>query len=179
MKKAFTLIEVNLAMLIMAGGILAIVGLYSFGFKENQQSRSDVASAALADAVMGPLIAAASSTDVTWSQFNSSGEYAFPQNGWEGYISGDDFKVTRDPLATASSAYSSFLGKLGMSGSVPSFPSSAFGDSMSCALVITHEEDSAVVTIAFRAVPKNQIETLMSQPLYYTEVRFQGSGELQ
>ena len=39
MKKAFTLIEVNLAMLIMAGGILSIVGLYAFGFRENRHSR--------------------------------------------------------------------------------------------------------------------------------------------
>ena len=45
MKKAFTLMEVNLAILVMAGGILSIVGLYSLGFRENKQSGEDVASA--------------------------------------------------------------------------------------------------------------------------------------
>ena len=54
MKKAFTLIEVNLAMLIMAGGILSIVGLYSFGFRENRHSRVDVAATTLADSVISP-----------------------------------------------------------------------------------------------------------------------------
>ena len=42
---AFTLIEVNLAMLIMAGGILSVVGLYALGFRENRQGREDVAAA--------------------------------------------------------------------------------------------------------------------------------------
>ena len=60
MKRAFTLIEVNLAMLIMAGGILSIVGLYSLGFRENRQSTEDVAGAAYADAVLSPLVMALS-----------------------------------------------------------------------------------------------------------------------
>ena len=51
MRRAFTLIEVNLAILIMAGGILAMVSLFSFGYRENSQSREDVAGAAMADAV--------------------------------------------------------------------------------------------------------------------------------
>ena len=56
-KKAFTLIEVNLAIFIMAGGVLAMISLYSLGFRESRQSREDVASAALADSVLKPLIA--------------------------------------------------------------------------------------------------------------------------
>ena len=50
-KKAFTLIEVNIAMFVMAGGILSVIGLYSLGYRESRQSREDVASAAYADAV--------------------------------------------------------------------------------------------------------------------------------
>ena len=54
MKKAFTLIEVNLAIMVMAVGVLGIISLYAFGFREERQSREDVASAAYADAVMAP-----------------------------------------------------------------------------------------------------------------------------
>ena len=64
MKKAFTLIEVNLAMLIMAGGILSIVGLYAFGFRENRHSREDVAATTLADSIISPLVMAISATNL-------------------------------------------------------------------------------------------------------------------
>jgi Tfp pilus assembly protein PilV len=70
-KKAFTLIEVNLAIFIMAGGVLAMISLYSLGFRESRQSREDVASAALADSVLNPLVVALSSRDLTWSQWKS------------------------------------------------------------------------------------------------------------
>ena len=46
LRKAFTLMEVNLAILIMAGGVLSVVSLFALGYRENRQSREDVASAA-------------------------------------------------------------------------------------------------------------------------------------
>ena len=82
MRRAFTLIEVNLAMLIMAGGILSIVGLYAFGFRENRQSREDVAATALADSVISPLVMAISATNLKWSVFRQ--EKNFPDDkGWK------------------------------------------------------------------------------------------------
>ena len=50
-KRAFTLIEVNLAIFIMAGGVLAMISLYSLGFRESRQSKEDLASATFADMV--------------------------------------------------------------------------------------------------------------------------------
>ena len=35
--RAFTLMEVNLAILVMAGCVLSVVTLYSLGFRENRQ----------------------------------------------------------------------------------------------------------------------------------------------
>ena len=64
LRKAFTLMEVNLAILIMAGGVLSVVSLFAFGYRENRQSREDVASAAYADAVMSPLVMACSATNL-------------------------------------------------------------------------------------------------------------------
>ena len=63
MRRAFTLVEVNLAIFIMATGVLGMVSLYSLGFRENRQSEEDVASAGLADAVFAPLVAGLSATD--------------------------------------------------------------------------------------------------------------------
>ena len=43
---------------------------------------------------------------------------------------------------------------------------------LKAALVVMHDEDSAIVRISFRAVDKSNL--LFSAPLYYTEARFQG-----
>lgn len=167
--------EVNLAMMIMAGGILSIVGLYSFGFRENRQSREDVASAAFAETAISPLVMAISATNLVWSKFRDV--ESFPSDeGWGWYL--NDGKVTRNPdgksvFGQAMSAYSGCA----RGGDTVSFGSSYISDAeswsgMMCGLVVMHEKDSPVVKIGFRATrTKGQ---LMAMPLYYTEVRFQG-----
>lgn len=179
MKKAFTLIEVNLAMLIMAGGILSVVGLYALGFRENRQSREDVAATAFADSVMSPLVMALSATNVTWSSFRQIGNYPSAK-GWAGYLNSDGL-VTTDPWSMAQGVFSSTMDALSFQGSYDgdlSFPTAARnGTGLSCGLVVLHEEDSAVVQIAFRAVKSDMFGQLMGMPLFYTEVRFQGVSD--
>jgi len=177
-RKAFTLIEVNLAMLIMAGGILSIVGLYAFGFRENRQSREDVAAAAFADAVVSPLVMAITATNLKWSVFRNQFQYP-NQDGWAAYFNNDGV-VTTDPESMAESAYSQVLGKMRGAAKgtldVQDFPSTArpTKPKMSCGLVVMHPKDSAVVTIGFRAVQTDKPGTLLSMPLFFTEARFQG-----
>ena len=131
-KKAFTLIEVNLAIFIMAGGVLAMISLYSLGFRESRQSREDVESSAMADAILNPLVVALSSRDLTWSQWKGlrfqesefgvkTGDGAgatiqvFPPNGWLAYFdtkgSGEDktYYVSSDPASKANSVYAELL----------------------------------------------------------------------
>ena len=176
MRKAFTLIEGNLAMLIMAGGILSIVGLYAFGFRENRQSREDVAATALADSVISPLVSALTATNVTWSSFKRIGNYP-SDDGWKDYFNSKGI-VTDDPQGRAEGVFSSVMGAIQFKGNYngdKSFPSSARdGTGMSCGLVVLHDENSAVVRIAFRAVKTDLPGALLSMPLFYTEARFQG-----
>ncbi|MBR2981614.1 MAG: hypothetical protein IKC80_00130 [Kiritimatiellae bacterium] len=177
MKKAFTLIEVNLAMLIMAGGILSIVGLYAFGFRENRQSREDVAATALADSVMSPLVMALSATNVKWSTFRQLENY--PDRGWADYFDSSGI-VSKDPQEKAQTVFASVMGDIryfpdGAYDGDTSFPSAALnGTGMSCGLVVLHDEDSAIVRIAFRAVKTEMPGQLLGMPLFFTEVRFQG-----
>ena len=178
MRKAFTLIEVNLAMLIMAGGILSIVGLYSLGFRESKQSREDVTASGYADAVIGPLVMAISSTNLKWSVFRNIKDYP-GQLGWGEYLDQNTGLVSGDPSGKASSAFSGILGavKSAAKGGLElneTFPSVT---GYKCGLVVLHEEDSAVVSIGFRAVDENRYLQLMSMPLFYTEVRFQGISD--
>ena len=178
MKKAFTLIEVNLAMLIMAGGILSVVGLYAFGFRENRHSREDVAATTLADSVISPLVMAISATNLRWSVFRQ--EHFFPsERAWGDYVN-DKGVVTQDPENRAEGVFSSTMSWI--SGAVKSgtqlnvktaFPSTALnGTGMRCGLVVQHDQDSAVVRISFRAT--RLPGELLAMPLFYTEVRFQG-----
>lgn len=177
MKRAFTLIEINLAMLIMAGGILSIVGLYAFGFRENRQSAEDVASAAYADAVISPLVMAITATNLKWSVFKSMG--SFPDGeGWRAYFDSNGL-VTRNPESTAQSVFSGVMSKLGGAaegslGVKTAWPSSAAGG-LKAGLVVLHEPNSGRVRIAFRATKQNSL--LLSAPLYYTEARFQGLAD--
>jgi len=175
MRRAFTLIEVNLAILIMAGGILAMISLFSLGYRENSQSREDVAGAAMADAVLSPLMMACSATNIKWSVFRN--EFKFPSDGWAGYMNRSTGLVTQDPEGKAESAFGQTMSK--MSGAAEGsldvktgFPSDALSRGMRCGLVVIHEADSPVVKMAFRATHKPGM--LMSMPLYYTEARFQG-----
>ena len=170
MKRAFTLIEVNLAMLIMAGGILSVVGLYAFGFRENRQSTEDVASSAYADAVISPLAMALSATNVRWSVFRAL-ESQPDESGWAAYFNSNGL-VTGDPEGKARNAFDTVMGKVGSGDTKASWPSTASGG-LHAGLVVMHDRDSAVVRIAFRAVKQSSM--LLSAPLYYTEVRFQGT----
>lgn len=177
MKRAFTLIEVNLAMLIMAGGILSIVGLYSLGFRENRQSAEDVASAAYADAVISPLVMAISATNLKWSVFKSMTSYP-SEAGWREYFNSEGL-VTQNPESLARSVFGSVMGKMSSAAEgaldvSTAWPSGVDGG-LKAGLVIRHDQNSAIVSIAFRAV--KQPSMLLSAPLYYTEVRFQGIAD--
>ena len=168
LRKAFTLMEVNLAILIMAGGILSIVGLYSLGFRENRQSSEDVAGTVYADSVLSPLIMAASSTNLKWSVFRTI--ETNPVNGWRDYLDSKGLTIN-NPTAQARSVFSKFLSDCGVSGF--SWPNeSTVGDLKNAGLVIVHTEDEAIIRIGFRA--SKTAGELLALPLYYTEVRFQG-----
>ena len=184
LKRAFTLVEVNLAIFIMAGGVLAMVSLYSLGFRESQQSRDDVAAAGYADAFFAPIVSGLSATNVLWSQWKNLGTTAqakdqcdsvIPPQGWSAYVekagSGQrtqEFRVKSDCVSTANSAFnevmaaakSPFNGSRPSSGDLPKY----------YAFVATRR--GGTISLGFRSSRRR--DQLMSQPIYYTEIHFQG-----
>lgn len=170
MRKAFTLLEVTLAMLVMAGGILAIVSLYSLGFREQNQSNEDVAASALADQVFGRLTMALSDTNISWVAFNDIKNS--PSDGWEGYFDGNG-NVISGTRSVAEAAFHEVMTHCGQSGVASGFPSMpADGCVTACGLVVTHKKDEPVVHLSFRAARRESL--LISSPLYYMAIRFQG-----
>jgi len=180
MKKAFTLIEVNLAMMVMAVGILSIVGLYAHGYRESNQSREDVEATALADHVISPLVMAITHTNMEWSVFRKAFHYP-DDRGWGAYFDSDGI-VSADPDDMAQKAFSDVMTSLKVGGLTPrvdtKFPLPGKNDSagsartLSCGLVVLHDEGSPIVRIAFRAT--HRPGTLLAMPIFYTEARFQG-----
>jgi len=185
LKSAFTLVEVNLAIFIMATGVLAMVSLYSLGFRESQQSRDDVAAAGYADAFFAPLVAGLSATNTTWSQWKNLGsnpagdgslicDRVAPSQGWGAYVQAagsrmsESFRVLGSCNSTADGVFSELMGaaKAPYQGSKPSgIPSDYY-----YALVATRR--GATITLAFRSSRRR--DQLMSQPIYYTDIHFQG-----
>lgn len=181
-RRAFTLIEVNLAILVMAGGVLGMVALYSLGLRENNQSVEDVASAGFADAMFAPLVATLSSRDLTWSDWcnavpDAQGKICSglaPAGGWAAYVretdNGTDYLVESgcNGLADGVAGAITGLGSANVSASPPSI-----GNDYKYALVATRR--GSTISLAFRV--SRRLQTLMSQPIYYTEVHFQGVGQ--
>ena len=199
-RRGFTLLEVNLAVFIMATGVLALCALYSLGFRENRQSVEDVAGAAWAEAYLSPLIQGLSATNMPWSAWIEIGKsgnndqqssamsshnvadgvWPFRSKeefGWRAYIQsprsdGTDisYRVVSSPRSLADSVWGKVNGRI---------PSPYQGTNPSIptdfeyALVVTRR--GAVIQLAFRLARRR--ETLMTMPAFVTEVRFNGDPE--
>ena len=205
LRKAFTLMEVNLAIFIMATGVLAMVSLYSLGMRESRQSTEDVAVAGYADAVFAPLVAKLSSRNLTWRGWTSIGGNPSGEGskvcdgvtqggqGWAAYVQkvGSEksglFRVDSGCTDKAKQAFQEIAGaeedtstaggtgSAGAGGDSPlsiSWPTS-IPDDFYYGLVATRK--GSVISLAFRASRRR--DALMSQPIYYTEVHFQGRDD--
>jgi len=194
LKKGFTLIEVNLAVFIMAGGVLAMISLYTLGYRENRQSREDVASAACADDVMNRLMLALSSTNISWRTWK---QLPYIENGrksssdvksWSDYLDtdgGGSWRVRADPYNMAKNAFNSITDKissevrkdshLSKALSCPEKPGTGTGKMTFALVAFRDSEDSSVMSISMRVVRDSRWRSLMSQPIFFTEVHFQGN----
>ena len=192
----FTLMEVNLAVFIMAVAVLGMVALYPLGFRESQQSRDDVVEAVLAEGILNPIVATLSATNLTWTQWQSvlgAGGSLLPNNGWMAYC-GNEQSLTPKSLSEINSITGQVLGQL------PSGSFSADGDARSilakctslkiaCALVASYGDtptygngrgaygpevtDRTRITLTLRLA--RRAGQLFGQPAFYTEVHFQGN----
>ena len=184
-RAAFTLMEVNLAIFIMAVGVLAMTSLYPLGFRESEQSRDDVRAAVVADEVLGKLTAGLSSRNITWQEWRSAVEEAVKatdNKGWFAYYEkrGSDTYVVKDRSSVNNIAEAVF-GKLAKAcGPEPKF---LFSDKDKYAYGLVAQwgkrtvagvtyNDYSRVSISFRLA--RRANALMAAPIYYTEIHFQG-----
>jgi len=77
----FSLMEVNVAIFVMAIGILGLVALYPLGLRESTQGQADLKQSMLADYLLNQAVAAASSTNVTWTEWTAWANNYRPSEG--------------------------------------------------------------------------------------------------
>ena len=194
-RTGFTLVEVNLAIFVMAVGVLSMCALYGLGFRENRQSEEDVVATASADMILSPLIAALSSPQLTWRDWSRIGESVtseamerggvdgrWPANGWADYVQTQrtggqtTYRVISNPKGKADGVFGQLSGALSSSGVSVGRP--AIPADYQYGLVVTRR--GAVVQLAFRMARRTQ--SLLSQPVFVSEVGFQGGfgrGDVQ
>ena len=196
-RRGFTLMEVNLAIFIMAVAVLGMVALYPLGFRESEQSRDDVVAAAVADGILNPLVAALSSTNITWNNWrNLARSRAGNQNGWEDYCR-DAKHFIPNELGTINTKTKAIAKSIG--GIVPN--ASPEGDvgtvidagKMACALVVSpgrvitgtgggefsvggrhYDYDYSRLVLSLRVASRAQ--QLFQSPIYCAEVHYQGDS---
>ena len=190
-KLGFTLMEVNLAVFIMAAGVLAMVSLYPLGYREEQQSVDDVKAAAYADAVFNQIAGALSARNLTWQEWetrvrsavNATGASVGSKNGgWakfcdtsKGYApkkKGEINSISRQVFQALTSKAS----KAGGSGKWPVDSDLTTGLVAQWGIMRlgkgNYQEDHSRVTLSMR-VARNS-GALFSQPIFLTEIHFQG-----
>ena len=188
----FTLMEVNLAIFIMAVGMLAMVALYPLAYRESQHSKDDVKGAAAADCILNTLTAALSSRNITWEDWERGVENAVKvtgdskgTGGWMAYCdkSSENFSPKKKSQIN-NMAQSVYLALMGANKSHScGWP---VDNELACALVAqwgqlpilvnqnetVMEVDRSRVAISLRVT--RRAGELMAQPIYYTEIHFQG-----
>ena len=185
-KKAFTLMEVNLAIFIMAVGLLAMVALYPLAYRESRQSQDDVKAAAAADCVLNTLTATLSSRNITWNDWEQGIKGAILQKGWLDYCDKTQNSYAPKRLeqinSTAESKVFNKLISINKDGKKPTWP---LNSDLGCAIVVQWgqipvfngttmrmEDDRSRVAISLRTT--RRAGDLFAQPIFYTEVHFQG-----
>ena len=192
--------EVNLAIFIMAVGLLAMVALYPLAYRENQQSKDDVKAAAAADCILNTLTAALSSRSIKWEDWQKEiksatettekGKY---KNGWLAYCDWEGTskdgafvpKGKTDINDLAADVFNALVKCVKEQGKRPNWPFNR--NDLACAIVarwgqmpvynssqarMEMKEDYSRVAIGVRVARRSG--DLMSQPLFYTEIHFQG-----
>lgn len=176
-RSGFTLMEVTLAMGIMAMGTLGLVGLYAFGYRENQQSAEDVQAAAVAEMHLNAMVAALSSTNMTWGAWKGIGVQ--PPEGWgfyagdstNGGVSQDDGMKDVNPPDKGScnnKAKSAFDAVMQAAG----FSAAFDAQDLAVGIVVAPSGDYRTYSVSVRCGKRSG--TLVYQPLYYSKVCFQG-----
>lgn len=178
-RSGFSLIEVNMAVFVLAIGVLSMAVLYPLGLRESIQSQADLKQSMFADYVLNVAVSAASSTNLNWSQWRT---WAAVYN-----MTGSDAGTEKD-LSINESIPQDFVLPI-VTAAVEAYNSNQKAGfkhvrnktyAMYC--VVAPGPSDRIMGIMVRSLDMDtskmndaeKITRLQAQPVYYGEARFQG-----
>ena len=185
-RNGFSLIEINMAIFVMAAGVLAIAALYPLGLRESILSQSDFKQVMFADYVLNIAVTAACSTNVTWSEWSQWAEAYNMANDSSG--KGELRKLSDtacvpdfiwNSLSPAIERYSSQM-QLGAGSGQNKRHTRNLTYAVYCVLVPSFSDQIMGIMVRSLDMDTSKMSSdekkrrLESQPVYYAEARFQG-----
>lgn len=152
----FSLIEVNMAVFVMAVGILSMIVLYPLGLRESTQSAADLHQAMRADYILNQAVAAASLPDFPWSQWKNVPDRAnWDAEGTSQFKGVPEFITSRMTLPGDKRFWIGCCRVTGASDLVMG--------------IMVQSSELKEITDS-----QHLEELIQNNPIYYAEVRFQG-----
>ena len=156
LKAGFSLMEVNMAIFVMAVGILSAVALFPLGLRESTQGQADITQAMFSDYLLNQAVAAASLTNFWWSEWKK-----VPN------------AVNRDHIDLLNTLPDFMRQRMHLPKMDPPL-SKASGYSIACCLVPGASDKIMGIMVQSTEVEGGNIADYTNNPVYYAEVLFQG-----
>lgn len=175
-RSGFSLIEVNMAVFVLAIGVLSMAVLYPLGLRESIQSQADLKQSMFADYMLNVAVSAASSTNVNWSEWSSwAGTY-----NMVGSDAGTELNIGDSVPPFVLNAVKNALSQY--NGSQLSGFQHTRNQTFAMYCVMAQGPSDRVMGILFKSLDvdtskmttREKIKRLESQPTYYAEARFLG-----
>jgi len=158
----FSLMEVNIAIFVMAIGILSLVVLYPLGLRESTQGQADLKQSMCADFLLNQAVALASSTNVTWSEWRQWAQQ------WRPPVQGT--------LSLTDSSVPSFISSKLVVPNWTQAPSKETQYRMRCCLVPGFSDRvMGIMVVSTEQDALTSFNQYSNNPVYYAEAMFQGN----
>jgi len=172
-RSGFSLMEVNMAVFVMAVGILSLVALFPLGLRESVQGKQDLQQSMFADYALNQLVGALSQTNITWREWAAMDRTAYPLSARVG-----DKTWGKTPLPAALSGKLDLSGNWTVSGKQMQNQHYRvfFALSTEASDVSLRSMSSRIMGIGVRSTDTDlsDYESYSNNVLYYAEVTFQG-----
>lgn len=177
-KFGFSLIEVNMAIFVMAIGVLAVASLFPLGLRENMNAVEDMTESIFADGLLNQAVGIASGRNVKWSEWNDDDKNPIIRDIGGGTSKG----LTCDKFRSQDS-FSDLPGFLRRDMKMPSLVSDGSDKNgvrhfrIACCRPPAHSGRVMGIMVQCTTEDAYDRNDYSNRPIYYAEAYFQGDYE--
>lgn len=169
-RSGFSLIEVNMAVFVLAIGVLSMAVLYPLGLRESVQSQADLKQSMFADYVLNVAVAAACNPNVTRAQWDATFQVTGEEGSSLGMTEDSNHFVIKAVKKAVDDNYRGFKEGHQLYETYAVYCTRAPGaDRIMSIMVRSLDMDTSNMDT------KEKRRRLAAQPFYYAEAWFQGN----